>query len=174
MTYGAVNDGKTINTRAVQQAIDACTANGGGTVLVSGGGTYVIGTIYLESNVTLHVDNGTTLMGSPNYDDYTTDTHRIMYKNESHMDRCLVYAENVTSIAIEGYGTIDGNGYPAHFKDTGRPMLLRFKDCNKIHIRTIRLINPAAWTSAFLYCNDISVSEVTIISVQSIVVSIEY
>ena len=144
MTYGAVNDGKSINTRAVQQAIDACTASGGGSVMVSGGGAYVIGTIYLESNVTLHVDSGTTLMGSPNYDDYITDTHRIMYKNESHRDRCLVYAENATSIAIEGYGTIDGNGYPAHFKDTGRPMLLRFKDCNKIHISTIRLINPAA------------------------------
>ncbi len=65
-------------------------------------------------------------------------------KMSSHRDRCLIYDENATSIAIEGYGTIDGNGYPAHFKDTGRPMLLRLKDCNKIHMSTIRLINPAA------------------------------
>ncbi len=161
--YGAVNDGKTVNTLSVQKAIEACTQGGGGTVMVSGGGTYVIGTIHLKSKVTLHIDNGTVLQGSPDFDDYTTDTHKIMYKREKHMDRCLIFAKNATSIAIEGYGTIDGNGHKSNFPN-GRPMLLRFLNCSKIHMNNITLINPAAWTTAWLYCNNVSVDGVTIIS----------
>ena len=49
--YGAVGDDKTISTEGVQKAIDACTKNGGGRVVVPGGRTYIIGTIYLKSNV---------------------------------------------------------------------------------------------------------------------------
>jgi len=162
--YGAVNDGSTLCTKAIQKAIDQCTQNGGGTVMVSGGGTYVTGTLYLKRHVTLHVDNGTILQGSPNYKDYATDTHKIMYKREAHMDRCLIFARDAESIAIEGYGTIDGNGHRSNFSKSGRPMLLRFLNCTQIHMRDIRLINPAAWTSAWLYCKDIVVTGVTIVS----------
>ncbi|MEM6829734.1 MAG: glycosyl hydrolase family 28 protein, partial [Bacteroidota bacterium] len=161
--FGAINDGKTVNTQSIQNAIDACTKKGGGTVMIDGGGIYVTGTIYLKSHVTLHLANGTTLQGSTNLEDYTTETHYIMYRRESHMDRCLIYAEDAESIVIEGYGTIDGNGFPENFPKQ-RPMLLRFKDCKKIHLNDISLINPAAWTSAFLYCDNISVSGITILS----------
>ena len=161
--YGAVNDGKTVNTKAIQKAIDECNSLGGGKVIIDGGGIYVTGTIYLKSHVTLYIDNGTILQGSTNTSDYTTDTHHIMYRNETHMDRCLIYAENAESVAIEGYGTIDGNGFQKYF-DEVRPMLIRFKDCKKLHLNNISLINPAAWTSAWLYCEDISISGITIIS----------
>jgi polygalacturonase len=62
--FGAVNDGKSINTVSIQKAIDQCTKDGGGTVLLSGGGKFMTGTIYLKDNVTLHNDNGTTLLGN--------------------------------------------------------------------------------------------------------------
>ncbi len=161
--FGAKNDGKTINTQAIQKAIDQCNSAGGGTVVVDGGGTYVTGTLYLKSFVTLRIDNGTVLMGSPDFEDYATDTHKNMYKNEPHMDRCLIFAKNATSIGIEGNGTIDGNGHQENFK-SGRPMLLRFMDCNKIHMNNINLINPAAWTSAWLYCDNIVVDGISITS----------
>lgn len=161
--YGAVNDGKTLNTVAIQTAINECTRNGGGTVMLSGGGKFMTGTIYLKDNVTLHIDNGTVLLGSPNYDDYATDTHKNMYKNEPHMDRCLIFAKDAKSIAIEGHGTIDGNGHKENFKK-GRPMMIRFLNCKDIHLNNISLINPAAWTSAWLYCDNISVSGITIVS----------
>ena len=70
--YSALGDGKTINTAAIQKAIDQCTKDGGGTVLLTGGGKFMSGTIYLKDNVTLNIDNGTTLLGSNKYRDYST------------------------------------------------------------------------------------------------------
>lgn len=159
--FGAVNDGVAINTESIQSAIDTCSKNGGGTVLLAGGGRYVTGTLYLKSYVTLKVDNGTVLLGSPNLSDYTKDTHKIMYKRESHMDRCLIFAKNARSIAIEGHGVIDGNGHAKNFPNI-RPMLFRFLECEDIQMNDITLKNPAAWTTAWLYCDNIRIDGITI------------
>ena len=95
LDYGAKADGITKDTKAVQAAIDACTQNGGGTVLIPGGKTVVIGTIYLKDFVTLHIENGAVLLGSPDIADYTTDTHKNMYKREPNMNRCLIFAREI-------------------------------------------------------------------------------
>lgn len=163
--YGAINDGKTINTIAIQNAIDECTSSGGGTVMIDGGGTFVSGTIQLKNNVALHIAGGTTLLGSPDYKDYRHDTYKMMYQFSTHMDRCFIFARNANNVAIEGYGTIDGNGLQNNFPHkagNGRPMLIRFLDCENIHLQNINLINPASWTSVFLYCDNISVSGINI------------
>lgn len=169
--YGAVNDGKTINTLSIQKAIDECNAFGGGRVIINGGGTYVSGTLFMKSNVTLFIDNGSTLQGSLNQNDYPSNVYKNMYRGETTKDRCLIYAENENSIAIEGHGTIDGNGHKVHFprekvngKSIQRPMLLRFKDCSNITMRDIHLINPASWTTAWLYCDNITIDGITILS----------
>ncbi|WP_303316276.1 glycosyl hydrolase family 28 protein [Flavivirga abyssicola] len=161
--FGAKADGVSLDTQAVQSAIDACTKNGGGKVIIPSGKTVLIGTIYIKDYVTLHIENGAVLLGSANIDDYTTDTHKNMYKNEPHMDRCLIFARNAKSFAIEGYGTIDGNGAFKNFTSkTGRPMLIRFMNSDNIHIKDVTIKNPAAWTSAWLYCNDIVVDGIKI------------
>ena len=67
--FGAVADGKTLNTAAIQAAIDACTEAGGGSVVVSGG-VYMTGTIVLKENVDLHIEADGTLLGSPDCSDY--------------------------------------------------------------------------------------------------------
>ena len=64
-TYGAIGDGATLNTEAIQKTIDACHAAGGGTVRVPAG-DFVIGTIQLKSHVTLSLDYGASLLGSQN------------------------------------------------------------------------------------------------------------
>ncbi len=162
--YGAIGDGKTLNTKAVQKAIDAASANGGGTVLVAAG-DYTIGTIYMKDNVTLHVAAGAKLTASPDISHFAPDTHKNMYKNEPHMDRCLIFARDAHGFTIDGNGEIDGNGYWKNFtQKTGRPMLIRFVNCSRIRMRDITLKNPAAWTSAWLYCNDIVVDGISISS----------
>ncbi len=162
--FGAVATESVVNTNSIQQAIDACTGGGGGVVLVAGG-RFVTGTIYLKDNVTLHVAEGAALLGSPDINDYATDTHKNIYANESHMDRCLIFARNARNIAIEGMGVIDGQGTQKHFpaaNESQRPMLLRFYECTHLRMRDIHLVNPAAWTSAWLYCEDIVIQDVRI------------
>ena len=166
LNYGAKGDGVSLDTKAVQNAIDLCSKEAGGKVIIPSGKTVVIGTIYLKDYVTLHIENGATLLGSSNYEDYTTDTHKNTYKNEPHMDRCLIFARDTKSFDIEGYGTIDANGHSKYFtkKKGGRPMMMRFLNCNNIKLKDVTLINPAAWTSAWLYCNDIVVDGIKITS----------
>ena len=104
--FGAIADGKTVNTEAIQNAIDAAFENGGGKVVVPPG-TFVSGTIFLKSNVNFHVELGATLLGSPNLDDYT---ELSWGHNKDRQPWHLIYADSVTNIAITGEGTIDGNG----------------------------------------------------------------
>ncbi|TRX51588.1 glycoside hydrolase family 28 protein [Fulvivirga sp. M361] len=163
MDFGARADGRTKDTKAVQAAVDACTENGGGLVLIPAGKTVVIGTIFMKDFVTLHIEGGAVLMGSPDIKDYAENTFRNQYKNEPHMDKCLIFAQDAKSFAIEGYGAIDGNGHPENFNNkTGRPMMIRFLNCQNIHIRDVTLINPAAWTSAWIYCDNIVVDGISI------------
>ncbi|WPR73121.1 glycosyl hydrolase family 28 protein [Flavobacterium sp. NG2] len=166
LDFGAKGDGLTKDTQAVQKAIDLCSKEGGGKVIIPSGKKVLIGTIYLKDFVTLYLENGSVLLGSPDYSDYATDTHKNTYKNEPHMDRCLIFANEAKSFSIEGKGTIDANGHPKNFtkEKGGRPMMLRFLNCNDIHLSDVTLINPAAWTSAWLYCNEIVVDGIKIIS----------
>jgi polygalacturonase len=84
-----------------------------------------------------------------------------MYKNEPHMDRCLIFAKEAHSFSFEGTGTIDGNGHGKNFR-AQRPMLMRFLNCRHVHLTDLNIINPAAWTSAWLYCDDITVTGIRI------------
>ncbi|HOJ65359.1 MAG TPA: glycosyl hydrolase family 28 protein [Paludibacteraceae bacterium] len=103
---GAIPDGKTLNTAVIQQAIDKANSHGGGTVLLDSG-VFVSGTIFLKSNVTLHIAAGATLLGSPRIEDYTELTWG---HNVDRQPYHLIVADNAQNITIEGKGTIDGNG----------------------------------------------------------------
>jgi polygalacturonase len=164
--FGAVGDGRTVNTREIQSAIDACHGDGGGTVVVAQG-RYVTGTIRLKSHVTIRVDSGAVLLASTDVKDYAGDTHKQMYRGERHMDRCLIFARDAHGIGITGQGTIDGQGQHESFATgddpTGhRPMLIRLVGCSNIRMHDIELVRPASWTSAWLYCSDIAVRDIRI------------
>ncbi len=164
--FGAAGDGKTLNTKTIQSAIDQCNAAGGGTVLIAGG-SYVTGTIYFKSNVCLHIAAGAVLLGSTNIDDYTTNTDRTMYRGEPYMDRCLLFAKDVQHISIEGKGIIDGQGksFPMPGDpQRNRPKMFRFLRCSNLRVRDITLRAPASWTTEWRYCSDIVVDGITIFS----------
>ncbi len=162
IAYGAIGDGKKVNTEAIQNAIDCCYENGGGTVLISNG-IYVCGTIFLKSNVTLEIAGDAVLKASPDIADYKENTHHNRYRNEEALDRCFIYAEEQENIWITGNGQIDGNAeaFP-NAGDIYRPMMLRFLRCRGIHIENVKLYNAAAWTTAFLDSTYIWVSKVKI------------
>lgn len=148
--YGARGDGKTVDTMAIQQAIDVCHKAGGGFVVLTRG-VFVSGTLFLKSNVYLQVNLSATLLANPDIADYPDGTHYNRYINEQEMDKCLIYAEDAVNIGVVGQGEINGNA--EQFPNEGsiyRPMMMRFLRCTNIHIKGLRLYNSTAWTTAFL------------------------
>lgn len=110
--FQAVGDGVTRNTEAIQAAIEYQASRGGGMVVVPPG-TFITGTLFLKSGITLHLEGGAVLLGSSNLDDYAR------YENENQMG--MIFAQDQKNLAITGTGTIDGNGrafiYPDRVKD---------------------------------------------------------
>jgi len=74
--FGALNDGKTVSSAAIQKAIDACAAAGGGMVTLKPG-TYVSGSLFVKSNVNLHIDKNVLILGSQDFKDYPEIDTRI-------------------------------------------------------------------------------------------------
>lgn len=105
-SFGAKNDGITINTPAIQKAIDNCHKGGGGRVVIPPG-EFVTGTIILKSGVNLHLEQGARLLGSFDTADYWIDGRK----------HGLIYAYQAESISISGEGEIDGRGTSFHIAD---------------------------------------------------------
>jgi len=111
-SYGAVGDGTTLNTRAIQAAIDAATP--GATVRIPAG-TFKTGAIWLKGNLTLAIAQGGTLLGSENADDYQWGFRLFRYSTDVRF-HALINAQTYTpgalkNIRIVGPGTINGNGW---------------------------------------------------------------
>jgi DNA sulfur modification protein DndE len=107
--YGAVADGATLNSEAINKAIEACALNGGGTVLIPQG-SFVTGPVIMKSNIDLHLEKGALVIFSPDFKQYP-----LVVSSFEGVDaaRCQspVVAENLQNIAITGDGIFDGNGY---------------------------------------------------------------
>lgn len=104
--YGASGDGKSICTKAIQMAVDACNKNGGGDVEVPSG-LFIIGTVHLKSNVHLRLRAGAVLRGSPNLNDYEDFYAGPPF---NHVHKGMLFTEDAENITIDGEGQIDGNG----------------------------------------------------------------
>ena len=120
--YGAKGDGVTLDTKAIQSAIDACFNNAGGTVLVPAG-IYVIGTIEIKSDVTLHIASAGKLLGSADGKQYHAVDSIPLHGDSTLEDGnwALIFAVNAKNITVEGPGTIDGQGFQFHSPVRGTP-----------------------------------------------------
>jgi polygalacturonase len=154
--FGAAGDGKTLDTAAVQAAIDAATAAHGGTVLIPAG-DFLIGTIEMKSDVTLHVSAGAKLLGSTVGKHYRPANEIPLYGDSTLVDGNvgLIYAVRAKNVCIEGSGTIDGQGDafrspsrgvmpPAGISGNHRPHLLLFYRCDNLVVRDI-FLNASAY-----------------------------
>lgn len=153
--FGAKGDGSTLDTAAVQAAIDACSKDQGGTVLVPAG-VFVIGTIEMKSNVTLHISAQGKLLGSADGNQYRA-ADAIPLSGDSTLNDGnvgLIFAVHADNFTIEGPGVIDGQGFQFHSPARGvpppsgrggnsRPYHLLFYQCKDIAVRDISLVASA-------------------------------
>ena len=179
--FGAVADGKTLNTEAIQKAIDTCFANGGGQVLVEGG-TYMFGTVVLRSNIELHIAANATLLGSPRWEDYP-ERPDVKHVDTAKLPRwrnaCYIYCEDSENISITGMGKIDCNGKSfvrpkKAAKDTTHwqykridaptpPRVVFFAGCTNVKIQDVTMINqPAGWSYWIHDCDYVAFDRVKI------------
>ena len=161
--YGAVSDGTTLNTAALQKAIDTCNAEGGGT-LAFPAGRYVTGTIQLKDNVTLRLDLDAVLLGSANPADYR-NIDPFTAGDGIPLGFALIVADGARHVAVEGPGAIDGQGSAvkaAQNPYTVRPFLLRWLRCSDVTVKEVHLTNPGAWTLNFFQSRHIVVDGATI------------
>jgi len=169
--HGAMGDGKTLNTRAIQAVIDGCARAGGGTVVVPKG-VFLTGSIFLKQGVNLCVEQNGVLKGSQNTNDYPWIDTRIAGL-EMRWPAALVNADGVTNLQITGSGTIDGSGeswwreywhvralekdgIDPHFK-VGRPRLVHIIRSEKVVVSDVTLKDSAFWNLQLTYCDGVEV-----------------
>lgn len=159
--FGATGDGETLDSPAIQKAIDTCIANGGGEVLLPAG-IFLSGTLVLKDYVTLHISEGAALLGSKNISDYKEFRPSIPSYNDSFLKHSLIYAENATNIAIVGKGKIDGQGGSFEVKTKkkpdrymNRPYIIRLVGCKNVRVEDLTLTNSAMWMQHYFACEDV-------------------
>ena len=178
--FGAAGDGTTLDTVAIQKAIDAASAAGGGTVLLPPG-SYLSATIRLKSHVVLKVDKGATLLGSTDAKDYSRlgdfpggPTAKDSPKFGFFLG--LILADQQEGIGICGGGVIDGQGklLVAGIKTTigpgkrpyagegERPTIIGFERCRNVTVRDITLREGACWVQHYRDCDDVRIEGVTV------------
>lgn len=164
MQYGAKGDGQTLDTAALQSAIDACTPGG---VVAVPPGKYVTGTLRLKGDMELGIASGAELLGSTNLADYSRDIQGAV--EGPAFDECLIFAENAKNITITGGGIINGRGHQENFpikKSDGslgdRPMLIRFVNCQGVTFENITFKDAASWCTHLINCDKVVARKVTI------------
>jgi len=158
LDFGAVGDGKSNDTDAIQKAIDSGSKSKA--VVYFPSGEYYIGPVSLHSNSALELSDFAVLKGS-------TDT--IEYKSaKTGQKLALINAENVTNIRISGHGKIDGNGGAVQFKTFNgdkrnhRPNLISFSNCTNVIVSGITLVNSACWMQHYYKCQNLRIENIKV------------
>lgn len=185
--FGAVPDGRTVNTRAIQKAIDECERSGGGKVVFPAG-EYLTGPLFLKSNVHIEIMAGAKLYaldklrGYPVIDGLWEGLPTKVYAS-------LFTGQDLNNISITGRGVIDGQGQkwwelalitremrkkagildreaenpPGSPLKYRRPRVINLYNCNNVLIRDITILNSPAWTVHPVYCENVTIDNISII-----------
>jgi polygalacturonase len=184
--YGAVGDGTNLDSPAIDRAVAAAAACGGGTVLVPAG-TYLSGSIHLRSNIHLVIDSGATILGAPQtmeaYD-LTEPWTNNPYQDGGHcyFHNSLIWGENLTNVFITGNGTINGGGLVRSdgildrmvgFNHPDRPVTnqappvrlgnkaIALKLCRNVLIRDLTIFHGGHFAILVTGCDNLTVDNVT-------------
>ncbi len=168
--YGAIADGLTNNSAAIQKAIDEVSASGGGQVIVPAG-NFLTGTIFLKSGVDLHLELGARLLGPTDRNDYPKEGRPA-----------IVMGKNQKNISVSGKGIIDGQGQELMLdifkklrsgeikEDTmwlvkrpgRRAMILEFDSCSDVNISGVTLKNSSDWVQNYTECTTLNITGITV------------
>ncbi len=188
--FGAIGDGKTLDSPAINKAIEACAAAGGGTVVLPAG-TYLSGSIRLQSNIHLLIDAGATLLGAPQslgaYDPEEPFAGPAFQDGgHTYFHNSLIWGENLTNISITGQGMINGGGLVSGdgnedrmsgFSNFGRAnaappqtnsaperlgnKAIALKLCRNVLIRDITIFHGGHFAILVTGCDNLTVDNVT-------------
>jgi len=165
--YGAVGDGTTLDSPAINAAIDACHAAGDGTVFFPPG-TYLSGSIRLKSNVTLDLHANATIKAAQNglgVYDIVDDNPWGAYQDwgHSHWKSSLIWGIGLTDIGITGTGTIDGSNMTAGDPEPGDgDRTVSFKNCSYISIQDVTFYRAGHFAIITTGCDHVTIDNVTI------------
>lgn len=177
--YGAVGDAVVLNTEAIQRAIDACAAMGGGVVTFPPG-IFLTGSVFVKSGVDFNVPRGTMLIGSQKIEDYEKIDTRVA-GIEMKWPAALINIIGQKNAAISGEGTIHGKGlvfwekYHSMRKeynpkglrwvvdyDCERPRGILIANCEDVTVKDIVLYQPGFWSLHILYSEHVTVDRIII------------
>jgi len=159
--FGAKLDGKSPCTQAIQDAVDKCAVDGGGTVYLPPG-TWVTGTVYLQSRVTIRLETGCTLLGSKAKSDYGRARKLRGTKNETFSYWAIFAGKNLHDVAIRGRGTIDGQGGNFKYKGGPRPKNIYLENCRDVLIQGVRLRNAGSWMQHYRNCDRLTIRDIAV------------
>lgn len=160
--YGAVGNKMVDDAKAIQKAIDECSTQGGGTVLLPANHTFMSGPLCLKSNVNLHLEATAVLIANPDESIYNLSA----FGENRGEGMMWIYANGADNISITGKGTIHGNGIAFMGKELDdsyelkpvttfdpRPHVLTLIDVDNLTIRDITIRDGAYWTVHLIGCN---------------------
>lgn len=157
---------------AIQTAVDRANAAGGGRVIVKAG-VYNCASIRLYSNIDLHLESGTVILGSTNYLDYFDFPQNVCAVRPEDSGRVFIYAYDAENVAITGHGMIDGQG-PSFFDQTKysgsfwskppipRPRMVQFVNCRGVKLEGVTFKDSPGWTMLIRLCENVFVSGITV------------
>ena len=175
LTFGAKGDGVTDDAVAIQKAIDRCSAEGGGVVLLPRNHVFLSGPVELKSNVELHLEATATLKANPNESIY-----QLSAFGENRGEGMLwLWAKDAENISITGKGTIHGNGIAfmgAELEDSyelkpladqtfdPRPHVLTLTNVQNLTIRDVTIKEGAYWTVHLIGCNEAVIDGINLLN----------
>ena len=179
--FGAVGDGVTDDRGAIQSAIDLCSKEGGGTVVLLSGHTYFSSSIALKKGVDLHIQKGAVLKATDKIENYIRPSETINAPKTALVGNpvtgkpsfAFIYGYEADGATISGEGTIDGNCYAfVERKDryyvTGnfypRPTVIYIEKSNHISVRDVTITNAPFWTLHPAGCDDVLISQIRILN----------
>lgn len=162
--FGAVADGVTINSKAVQAAIDECSSQGGGTVLFADG-EFVLSTVFLKSNVRIQIDKSAKLLGAPSFYDFAPQepVDYPLYQDASHsyFDHSMFVGKKCDNIVFTGGGEIDMRSVWDEDNVRGiggrGPKPIALRECNNVEIYDLEINNATDLAIYFAGCENVDI-----------------